>query len=139
MIYFRYCSNRLHPVTIRLRQMDRRASRRMDVQLRCYARVPGGRARQLTGTTQNMSRSGIFIRWNASAVWLPPAGQLLTVEIELPANQVFGRKCMQCQATVVRVGGEAEAAVMIDQVKFRNDIGGVLEMRLAEQPKHLVM
>lgn len=33
----------------------------------------------------------------------PRVGEVVTVEIELPANHVFKRKCIQCQATIVRV------------------------------------
>ena len=32
----------------------------------------------------------------------PRIGEVVTVEIELPENPVFGRKCIHCQATVVR-------------------------------------
>ena len=31
-------------------------------------------------------------------------GQILTIEVELPANHGFGQKCIHCQGTVTRVG-----------------------------------
>ena len=52
----------------------------------------------------------------------PKVGEMVTVEIELPENPVFGRKCIHCQATVVRVGGHdgepVQLAFSINQMKF---------------------
>jgi hypothetical protein len=49
-------------------------------------------------------------------------GEVVTVEIELPENPVFGRKCIHCQATVVRVSGEdgqpCRVAFSVNQMKF---------------------
>jgi hypothetical protein len=46
----------------------------------------------------------------------------VTVEIELPENPVFGRKCIHCQATVVRVSREDgqpfQVAFSVNQMKF---------------------
>ena len=49
--------------------------------------------------TENISRSGVFIAWRGVEAELPvPAvGQIVTVEIELPANHGFGQKCIHCQ------------------------------------------
>ena len=34
---------------------------------------------------------------------MPAIGQIVTVEMELPANHGFGQKCIHCQGTVMRV------------------------------------
>ena len=54
--------------------------------------------------TENISRSGVLIAWrgDGAALPLPSLGQILTVEVELPANHGFGQKCIHCQGTVVR-------------------------------------
>jgi hypothetical protein len=55
---------------------------------------------------------------------LPREGDPLVVEIDLPANHAFGRKCMQCQTTVVRVSrshiGVASVAMRIHKIRFQS-------------------
>ena len=55
--------------------------------------------------TENLSRSSVLIVWRGEDGPLPPPalGQILTVEIELPASHGFGPKCIHCQGTVTRV------------------------------------
>ena len=55
--------------------------------------------------TENISRSGVLIAWRGEgcALPLPSTGQILTIEVELPANHGFGQKCIHCQGTVIRV------------------------------------
>jgi hypothetical protein len=59
------------------------------------------------GITENMSRGEVVVRLAADqgGQCLPLIGEPVIVEIDLPANHAFGRKCMQCQTTVVRVSG----------------------------------
>lgn len=110
--------------------MDRRVDARLDVRLPCHVESPYTRSRLFVGLTENMSRSGILVQWSNSepGVKLPRPGQLLTAEIELPANHVFGRKCLHCQVTVVRVSapeqGTARVAFQIGQMRFRNYSNG---------------
>lgn len=40
-------------------------------------------------------------------------GQIVTVEIELPAHHGFGPKCIHCQGAVVRVAREKPEAVQV--------------------------
>lgn len=51
-------------------------------------------------------------------------GDLLIVEIELPANHVFGPKCMQCQTSVVRIShsesGSLRLALRIHKMRFQS-------------------
>jgi hypothetical protein len=109
--------------------MNRRADARVDVKLPFHVGVPGSKVRVFTGVTENMSRRGVLVSWSAgTAVQLPRAGQLMTAEIELPANHCFGKKCIYCQVTVVRIsahnGNPARVAFQINQMQFRDYSSG---------------
>ncbi len=55
---------------------------------------------------------------------VPVLGQLITIEIELPANHGFGQKCMHCQGTVARVaepeGDCPRVALRVNYMDFRS-------------------
>ena len=75
--------------------------------------------------TANISRSGILVAWSGSETTssMPSIGQIITVEIELPANHGFGQKCMYCQGTVARLtyGDElARVALRVNYMDFRS-------------------
>ena len=74
--------------------------------------------------TENISRSGLLVAWRGqgSALPLPSIGQILTVEIELPANHGFGQKCIHCQGAVLRISPEPESprvALLVNYMDFR--------------------
>jgi hypothetical protein len=77
-----------------------------------------------------MSRSGILVTWNADGLvtYLPKPGDVLSVDIELPANHSFGRRCMHCQAVVARVSagesGDPLVALQVNQMQFRSYSNG---------------
>ena len=54
---------------------------------------------------ENISRTGLLVAWRGDAgpFPLPVVGQMVTVEVELPANHGFGPKCIHCQGVVARV------------------------------------
>jgi hypothetical protein len=107
-----------------MKSINQRQSPRIDIRLHCQVSSPGlcDRAGMMT---ENVSRSGLLVVWDDGRGGLePPAlGDLVTVEIELPAHHGFGRKCIHCQAVVVRVAsanGEApRVALSINYMKFR--------------------
>ena len=76
--------------------------------------------------TENISRSGVFIAWRGieAELPLPSVGQIVTVEIELPANHGFGQKCIHCQGTVIRITSSAEnfplIALRVNYMDFRS-------------------
>lgn len=76
--------------------------------------------------TENISRSGILIAWKGAEANLPvPAmGQIITVEIELPANHGFGQKCIHCQGTVIRMANSDQnfplIALRVNYMDFRS-------------------
>jgi hypothetical protein len=110
--------------------MDRREDCRVDVRLPCYVAFPEGDHRRFVGLTENMSRNGMLVSWKPQVddPGLPSPGDLLTAEIELPASQAFGRRCMYCQVTAVRVSapraGTASVAFRINHMQFRNSATG---------------
>lgn len=54
----------------------------------------------------------------------PALGQIITVEVELPANHGFGQKCIHCQGTVIRVTdteqGYPRVALRVNYMDFRS-------------------
>jgi hypothetical protein len=51
-------------------------------------------------------------------------GQIVTVEIELPANHGFGQKCIHCQGAVMRIASSTEnfplIALRVNYMDFRS-------------------
>ena len=76
--------------------------------------------------TENISRSGVLIAWRGvdAELPIPSIGQIVTVEIELPANHGFGQKCIHCQGTVMRITNSAEnfplIALRVNYMDFRS-------------------
>lgn len=109
--------------------MDRRADPRVDVKLPCYVASPRSKSRLFAGITENISRGGILVSGVADRIMteLPKPGDLLTVDIELPANHSFGRRCMHCQVVVARVivtEKGVRLAFQVNQMQFRNYSNG---------------
>jgi PilZ domain len=95
----------------------------MDVKLKCHVAPMKTWPRGLSGTTENISRNGVLMLCAEQAAGEQPRiGEVVTVEIELPENPVFGRKCIHCQATVVRVTSDSgepfRVAFSVSQMKF---------------------
>ena len=59
--------------------------------------------------TENISRDGMLLRWEDAGGRLPSAGQMLIVEVELPEQEGFEKRCIRCQTTVARVHAEPDA------------------------------
>jgi len=76
--------------------------------------------------TENISRSGLLVAWHgdAASVPLPSIGQILTVEVELPANHGFGKKCIHCQGVVSRISENGSdgprIALSVNYMDFRS-------------------
>ncbi len=108
-----------------MREMNRRENPRMEIELRCHVTAPllGQRGAM---RTENLSRSGVLIAWADEGGATPPpaVGQVLTVEIELPASHGFGPKCIHCQGTVARVterdGDCPRVALRVNYMDFRS-------------------
>ncbi|HEY2017502.1 MAG TPA: PilZ domain-containing protein [Bryobacteraceae bacterium] len=87
-----------------MKTINRRESPRIEIKLRCHVTSPALWVRNAI-STENISRSGVLLAWRADGISLPvpTIGQIVTVEVELPANHGFGQKCIHCQGTVIRV------------------------------------
>jgi hypothetical protein len=125
--------------TTAMKNINRRESPRIDIQLRCYITSPALWMRSAMHT-ENISRTGILVAWraeDAGVVPLPALGQVVTVEIELPANHGFGQKCIHCQGTVTRTsagdGGYPRVALEVNYMDFRSFHDGIRAME-ALQP-----
>lgn len=76
--------------------------------------------------TENISRSGILIAWRGENARLPvPAmGQIVTIDVELPANHGFGQKCIHVQGTVARISETdhdcPRVALRVNYMDFRS-------------------
>lgn len=60
--------------------------------------------------TENISRDGMLLRWESAGMGLPGVGEMLIVEVELPEQEGFERRCIRCQTTVARVHAEPDAS-----------------------------
>ena len=87
-----------------MRNINRRESPRIDIKLRCHVTSPALWVRSAMHT-ENISRSGVLIAWRGenAALPIPGLGQIVTIEVELPANHGFGQKCIHVQGTVTRI------------------------------------
>jgi hypothetical protein len=109
-----------------MKNINRRESPRIEIQLRCYVTSPALWMRSAMHT-ENISRTGIQVAWrgeDGTTVPVPAAGQVVTVEIELPANHGFGQKCIHCQGTVTRTScaedGCPRVALQVSYMDFRS-------------------
>jgi hypothetical protein len=107
-----------------MKNINRRESPRIDIKLRCHVTSP---ALWLNSAmyTENISRSGILVAWRGTETTppMPSSGQIITVEIELPANHGFGQKCIHCQGTVARLNLNDEfprVALRVNYMDFRS-------------------
>lgn len=104
--------------------MNRRTKERVDLNLQCrlgpskVLSVPTLGQSQIIGLTQNLSRCGMLMHWQES-VELPAVGSELTVDIDLPADAVYGRRLMRCRTTVVRILKSADGVPTVG-MKIRN-------------------
>ena len=122
-----------------MKTINRRESPRIDIKLRCYVTSPALWIRSAMHT-ENISRTGILVAWrgeDAADVPLPVVGQVVTVEIELPAHHGFGQKCIHCQGTVTRTScadaGYPRVALEVNYMDFRSFHDGIRAME-ALQP-----
>lgn len=108
-----------------MENINRRESPRMEIKLRCHVTSPAIWNRG-TMFTEDISRNGLRFAWRAESIRMPRpvAGQLITVEVELPAHHAFDPKCIHCQGVIVRVSGvegnQASIAVRVNYMDFRS-------------------
>ncbi len=106
-----------------MKNVNRRESPRIEIRLRCHVTSPALWLRNAT-YTENISRSGLLMSWqDDTRSLLPRVGQIMTVDIELPAHHGFGPKCIHVQGTVVRIadaeGDTSQVALSLNYMDFR--------------------
>jgi len=107
-----------------MKNINRRESPRIEIKLPCHIAAPALWVR--SAFTENISRNGVLVAWCGDGAEIPvqALGQIVTVEVELPANHSFGRKCIHCQGIVARiVGAETEnprVALRVNHMDFRS-------------------
>ena len=107
-----------------MKNINRRESLRIEIKLRCHVSSPA-LWMQSAMYTENIS-SSVLIAWRGvdAELPVPSIGQIVTVEIELPANHGFGQKCIHCQGTVMRIMNSAEhfplIALRVNYMDFRS-------------------
>jgi hypothetical protein len=106
--------------------INRREHPRIDVRLVCRMDSSKRWPARWTGSTENISRHGILIKITGGAQDAPRVGEAVSVEVDLPANHGFARKCIRCQADIVRVGplagGGLGVALSTAQMQFREHL-----------------
>ena len=113
-----------------MKYINQRQSPRIDIRLHCQVSVRG-LCRRNSMVTENISRTGVLLVWPAGpqAGAPPRVGQLVTVDIELPADHGFGPKCIHCQAVVVRVVPSSNdgprVALSVNYMKFGEFHGNI--------------
>lgn len=108
-----------------MKNINRRENSRIEIKLRCHVSSPA-LWMQSALYTENISRSGVLIAWRGvdGELPIPSSGQIVTIEIELPANHGFGQKCIHCQGTVMRISNSVEnfplIALRVNYMDFRS-------------------
>lgn len=117
--------------------MDRRKKNRLDVQLTCYIEAGRVAATPIQAFTENVSRTGILMRWLGD-IPLPSIDSGLILDIVLPDNPEFGQRFLRCRTSVVRVsGGEGEShevALRIRTMRFIKSKLDLAALNLAKMP-----
>jgi c-di-GMP-binding flagellar brake protein YcgR len=101
--------------------MDRRTKSRIDVQLMCYVGAGKVHATPMRAFTENVSRTGMLMRW-MEGVPLPLVAGKLILDLQLPENSDFGPRVMRCRTEVVRVdpceGNNHTVALRVVAMRF---------------------
>jgi PilZ domain len=106
--------------------MNRRSNERIEMKLPCQLTFPAEWQSAIPGITANMHRDGVLISCDPRDLQgeLPKIGSKGRIQVELPPNPAFSRKCIVCDTTLVRVEmlGEAETqfAMRIGTVAFKD-------------------
>jgi hypothetical protein len=106
--------------------MNRRSNERIAMKLPCQLTFPSQWDSAVPGVTANMHRDGVLVSCDPRNLHgeMPKVGAKGKVQVELPPNPAFSRKCIVCDTTLVRVSvlGEAETqfAMRIATVSFRD-------------------
>jgi hypothetical protein len=105
---------------------DRRQEQRLDVQRPCKVRPAAAPAVEMTGITENVSRSGMLVKFENSVIsdLLPAVGEGVRITFDLPRNANFTPRSLECTGRIVRAsdkaGDRAELAVEVHTMRIRS-------------------
>jgi len=94
-------------------ELERRDRSRVALRLKCRVERPGQLDRPAWKSIENISRSGMLIRWGGGQDTPPAVGEVLFVKLKLPVNPTFGQRWMLFNASVVRVTHADSASAMV--------------------------
>ena len=109
--------------------LERRSGYRFPLPLSCRLYPVSSEKSEFAGTVINISRSGILIALDSPvASGALGAGEAVRVVVDLPRNPLFAPRCLDCLATVVRVGvpmTQTQVAVAIKRIRVSDqDVKG---------------
>jgi hypothetical protein len=95
--------------------MNRRTNERIEMKLPCQLTFPAEWEAAVPGMTANMHRDGVLVSCDPRDLHgeMPKVGSKGKVQVELPPNPAFSRKCIVCEA-------ETQFAMRIASVAFRD-------------------
>ena len=104
--------------------MERRTRQRIELRLECHVLRPSVPSAVVDGVTINLSHGGALVAFRENQLGqVPKVDSLIEVEIPLPKQEPFSRKCLLCQASVVRVilddPRKCLVALKFHRVRFR--------------------
>jgi len=101
--------------------MERRRYVRMATPLRCGLRTARMTLGAVVGTTENVSRNGLLIRWRITkgVPRVPAVGDRLAVALEWPVVGPDGQRHLCCSGVVVRVSVAAGEKSMLVAMKVK--------------------
>jgi hypothetical protein len=81
----------------------------------------------LDATTLNLGRMGALVATGScsylDARIIPQPGDLMQLEVDLPAHTGFGQRCLACQALAVRAAteeGRLVVALQFERIEIKN-------------------
>lgn len=83
---------------------ERRRGYRFDMRLTCRVSFPRKASDKVSGTTQDVSRSGLLILFPENELpKVPAVGDMARIVLDLPKAPDSSPKCLDCMARVVRI------------------------------------
>jgi hypothetical protein len=105
--------------------LDRRGKARLEVELKCVVKSMRYDWARVPVRTVNLSRSGVLLDWPLSMGQPnPKIGEMLRLDILLPAPPEFGERSISCEGMVVRVDVKEKALSVAMKIR-RFSVGQV--------------
>lgn len=89
--------------------MERRERDRVNVRLQCRVDRLGQPSARQGGVTENISRTGMLIRWAKRRSGAPAVGDSVVIRLQTPRHPLYGQRWMLFRARVVRVNSDGKS------------------------------